>query len=178
MDTKQCSRCKETKPFDSFGSNKRTLDKLQQRCRECTRIDQVERKLRWTPEQKERDKGRNRNRSRVNEKKRIHKRDNRTPEQKREASRIRTVRNYERMNAYKLEVGCVDCGYKGHFAALEFDHLPGHTRLNTVSSLTANRSWKTLLKEVAKCELVCANCHNIRTYNRRKGIEPATGTEE
>lgn len=77
----------------------------------------------------------------------------------------------EWVNAYKLQKGCIDCGYNAHPAALEFDHLPEYgPRQITVSKLaTAFTSIKALLVEIAKCEVVCANCHNIRTENRRKG---------
>lgn len=176
--TKQCTKCKETKPLEEFGSNKRMRDGRQRRCFECVRVDFAQRRARWTPEQKERDRARPRKRSRVNEKKRINRRDNRTPEQRREAGRARTASTYEKLNAYKLAAGCADCGYRQHVAALEFDHLPGVVWGGTVSSLAGNRSWRTLLIEIAKCEVVCANCHNIRTYNRRNGIVPATSDGE
>lgn len=61
---------------------------------------------------------------------------------------------------------CVDCGGVFHFAAMDFDHLPGFTKSCTVS-LMASASRETVDREVAKCELVCANCHRVRTYKRR-----------
>ena len=68
----------------------------------------------------------------------------------------------------KLERGCADCGYKAHPEALEFDHIT--TGKHLAISRIKTYSLETLLTETAKCEVVCANCHRIRTYNRRKGI--------
>ena len=65
---------------------------------------------------------------------------------------------------------CVDCGGVFHFAAMDFDHLPGFTKSHTVS-LMASASRESVDKEVAKCELVCANCHRVRTYKRRSAPE-------
>ena len=31
--------------------------------------------------------------------------------------------------------------------------------------------WDTILEEIAKCDVVCSNCHRARTYFRRSGIE-------
>lgn len=66
---------------------------------------------------------------------------------------------------YKLEQGCVDCGYNADHRALEFDHLPGTIKTKTVMGMTYS-SWKVIWAEVAKCEVVCANCHAIRTMDR------------
>lgn len=66
----------------------------------------------------------------------------------------------------KLSVGCVDCGYNSHPEALEFDHLPGFEKvasLNTFYTMSMER----VLEEIAKCEVVCANCHRVRTASRR-----------
>ncbi len=60
---------------------------------------------------------------------------------------------------------CVDCGLRFHPVAMDFDHLPGYKKLS-VNGLYCMAKQK-LLDEIKKCELVCANCHRIRTWNRR-----------
>lgn len=70
------------------------------------------------------------------------------------------------INNYKLRIGCKDCGYKENAWALEFDHKDGEDKRNTVASLMYG-SWENILKEIKKCEVVCANCHAIRTFKRK-----------
>lgn len=67
---------------------------------------------------------------------------------------------------YKLERGCADCGYRDNAAALQFDHLPGHKKEFRIAENT-NTNIDALKAEIAKCEVVCANCHCIRTEQRR-----------
>lgn len=38
------------------------------------------------------------------------------------------------LDAYKLSVGCVDCGYRGHHAALHFDHVRGVKLFNVFAA--------------------------------------------
>lgn len=71
-----------------------------------------------------------------------------------------------KITAIKLARGCIDCGYKQHGAALEFDHLPG-TQKKFAIGASAGTPWKIVVEEMAKCEVVCSNCHRIRTANRR-----------
>ena len=73
----------------------------------------------------------------------------------------RDIKDYIRQ--IKLERGCVDCGYKGHPDALEFDHVRG-IKLMMVSSC---RSAKEVDEEISKCEVRCANCHTVITAKRR-----------
>jgi hypothetical protein len=62
---------------------------------------------------------------------------------------------------------CVDCG-EADPVVLEFDHLdPGAKSFNIGQSLPY-RSWASVIDEIAKCEVVCANCHSRREA-RRKG---------
>ncbi len=61
--------------------------------------------------------------------------------------------------------GCVDCGFDGHPAALDFDHMPGTEKLFNIGQ-EKFRSQAQMTAEIAKCELVCANCHRIRTVTR------------
>ena len=65
---------------------------------------------------------------------------------------------------------CTDCGVTFHPVAMQWDHLPGQKKLTEVGEmLRANFSRKTVLTEIAKCELVCANCHAVRTHRRKTG---------
>lgn len=63
---------------------------------------------------------------------------------------------------YKLEKGCQDCGYNKHRTALDFDHVTGDKKFN----LAFSKSITQAKAEIKKCEVVCSNCHRIRTYNR------------
>jgi hypothetical protein len=69
---------------------------------------------------------------------------------------------------YKLEQGCNDCGYRDHPEALELDHLPGSKKMKAISAMVGSASKVRLEAELAKCEVVCANCHRVRTSKRRK----------
>lgn len=59
--------------------------------------------------------------------------------------------------------GCVDCGNED-VRVLEFDHLGD--KEYSVSALINRNSTDKLIKEIEKCEVVCSNCHRIRTYSR------------
>jgi hypothetical protein len=67
----------------------------------------------------------------------------------------------------KLARGCADCGYRDHPEALHFDHLPGFSKDSGIARLFG-RSRAAILAEIAKCEVVCANCHAVRTWARRQ----------
>lgn len=64
----------------------------------------------------------------------------------------------------KMARGCVDCGFKDHPAALDFDHVRGVKLLN----VSAAKSIAQADAEIAKCEVRCANCHRIKTWERLK----------
>ena len=74
---------------------------------------------------------------------------------------------YERrrfLDSYKLEKGCEICGYNQHPAALTFDHLNPEEKSFPLGDPKC-RSWQKIIDEVAKCRVLCANCHNIFTYD-------------
>ena len=60
---------------------------------------------------------------------------------------------------------CTDCGIMYPPYVMEFDHLGD--KLYNISDIVRNGCKKKYLAEIAKCELVCSNCHRIRTHNRR-----------
>jgi hypothetical protein len=63
---------------------------------------------------------------------------------------------------------CVDCGQKNPIV-LEFDHVVEDEHNRCVTSM-AQASVKRLLEEIAKCEVVCANCHTLRTAKRANSL--------
>lgn len=68
----------------------------------------------------------------------------------------------------KLTAGCCDCGYNKHPHALQFDHRPGEEKVHEVSNMRGH-GWPKVWAEIEKCDVVCANCHAIRTEARRHG---------
>lgn len=68
----------------------------------------------------------------------------------------------------KAERGCYDCGGRFPSEALDWDHLPGSEKLFSIGSQAQNHTFDAVIDEIAKCQVVCANCHRIRTTNRRK----------
>ena len=54
---------------------------------------------------------------------------------------------------------CIFCGYNRYFGALEFHHLDPKGKDFGLGANGLTRSWKRTLKELAKCVLVCSNCH-------------------
>jgi hypothetical protein len=76
-------------------------------------------------------------------------------------------RNLKFINKIKDESQCMDCGGKFHFTSMDFDHRESALKVMSVSSLVhLGRSIKTIKKEMAKCDIVCANCHRVRTWSR------------
>lgn len=61
---------------------------------------------------------------------------------------------------------CVDCHNSFHFSAMDFDHIDHKTK-----SFEIARAWKqcpsieTLINELLKCEIRCANCHRHKSYS-------------
>lgn len=59
---------------------------------------------------------------------------------------------------------CQDCGHKFPACCMDFDHRERKSKVKEVGYLVhASRSWQEIVRELAKCDLVCANCHRIRT---------------
>ena len=68
---------------------------------------------------------------------------------------------------------CADCGGIFHPAAMAFDHLPGSIKRDDISNLARRYSVGRVRDELTKCELVCANCHAVRTFERREARKRA-----
>lgn len=63
-------------------------------------------------------------------------------------------------------VPCADCRVRFEPCAMDFDHRDPTTKQYTVSRMVGRASTDAILVEVAKCDIVCANCHRARTWRR------------
>lgn len=67
---------------------------------------------------------------------------------------------------HKLAQGCADCGYNESAYALQFDHVEGDKKDSVSNLIRSDYAWNTIKEEILKCEVVCANCHAVRTKAR------------
>jgi Zn finger protein HypA/HybF involved in hydrogenase expression len=64
----------------------------------------------------------------------------------------------------RFKNGCVDCG-NDDVRVLQFDHLKDK-KIAVSELLKLGASSKKVVEELDKCDVVCANCHSIRTSSR------------
>ncbi len=79
--------------------------------------------------------------------------------------KARAIKIREKLNLLK-DVPCKDCGGRFPPACMDFDHVRGEKSFNLATALS--RGWSKVLLEVEKCDVVCANCHRLRTYKGHK----------
>lgn len=64
-------------------------------------------------------------------------------------------------------VPCVDCGGEFPPCCMDFDHRdPSKKSFGIAQKMRLSPSRKTLENEMLKCDIVCSNCHRIRTHMR------------
>lgn len=78
----------------------------------------------------------------------------------------------QRYHDLKEASPCTDCGGYFPFYVMQYDHRPGEVKIRGVAEITRGfGSWARALAEIAKCDLVCANCHARRTWFRTQAEE-------
>lgn len=89
---------------------------------------------------------------------------------RKETFRSSTKKRYDSrrdwLNAVKA-VPCADCGNSYPPECMDFDHKDPLTKAFHIGNALSKRL-STIIAEIEKCEVVCANCHRIRTYRRKK----------
>lgn len=71
------------------------------------------------------------------------------------------------LSQYKAFKGCFHCGIHEPLV-LEFHHVRPEEKVNAVSRLIKRGSFKILEDEIAKCIVLCANCHRLEEYRLRE----------
>ena len=66
---------------------------------------------------------------------------------------------------------CTDCKIQYPPCVMDFDHIDPTNKKFEIAHAPHLKNEKILLEEIAKCELVCSNCHRLRTDIRRQNAK-------
>jgi hypothetical protein len=152
---KSCSRCQANKPLGAFGPRKNRPSGVSSFCRDCDRKRQKSR--RQSPGVK----------SQQSHYYTSHK-DTLVAQ-----SLHRRSRHADVLRSLKQQAPCGDCGSTYPPVCMDFDHVRGEKNTNLSDMKTY--SLGVILREVQKCDLVCSNCHRLRTHSRRT---PTQGSQK
>lgn len=133
---RRCGRCKEGKPVDEFAWRRRARGQRDNYCRPCRAAYHREHYL-------------------ANKERYI--------AQAGQRNKALIEERTQYLVAFLREHPCVDCG-EADPIVLEFDHL--RDKKFGIATGIRNRNWNDVLDEIAKCDVVCANCHRRRTAKR------------
>ena len=86
------------------------------------------------------------------------------------------TRNRNVVREYLQKHPCTDCG-NNNLVVLDFDHVRGEKVANISKMVSIGSSLVSLLREIEKCEVRCANCHRIVTAQRRWQERPKEGID-
>ena len=69
---------------------------------------------------------------------------------------------------WKRRKGCKVCGYNTNPIALDLDHRNPEDKTFTIGSRAiSHKKWDTVKIELSYCDVLCKNCHAIKTYNNK-----------
>jgi len=70
------------------------------------------------------------------------------------------------MYTFLSSKACIDCGENDPIV-LDFDHRnPKEKTKNVAKFLSGHYSWGSVLKEIEKCDIRCANCHRKKSHQQ------------
>jgi hypothetical protein len=86
---------------------------------------------------------------------------------KKQSKTIRINKYKKIIQRYKMFCGCKVCGYKKHPVALHLNHKDPMEKKGMLSKVIKSWGWDKIKEEIRKCEVLCANCHSIHTYEEK-----------
>jgi hypothetical protein len=144
MQTKKCSSCKKELDLQNFSLKYSNKEKRSSKCKSCQSLYSKNHYLK--------NKENYQAKAKINNKK-------------------YKTRNNNILLSIKEGKPCKDCGIIYPHYVMDFDHLPEFEKNKNVSRMKNDSvSKEYLLKEIMKCDLVCANCHRVRTWNRKHNL--------
>jgi hypothetical protein len=134
---KTCTHCKLEKPFSDFGFKNKAKGYYQPICRACRKTLDSQ----------------------------LYKTSDKRKESVKAAVQRNQVKHREYVWRYLETHPCVECGETDP-RVLEFDHLDRSTKTGAVSTIASYCSKKRIDEEIAKCRVLCCNCHRRHTFDQ------------
>ena len=99
------------------------------------------------------------------------------------ARKIRIAFYKKVVNRYKMLKGCQgdDCHYNNHNIPfipeiLHFDHIDRSKKVKGISHMIhGNMNFKKIKNEIRKCQVLCANCHIVKTLENKETVNKRYG---
>lgn len=145
---RRCGRCGQFKPIDNFAWRRRSKEQLDNYCRPCRAAYKQEHYA-------------------ANRQRYIDLASRR--------KRVLAVQRAEYLIEFFRSHHCVDCGEQDPLV-LEFDHRGD--KVFDIATGLRDRSWQALLAEMAKCDVICSNCHRRRTARRGGFVRAAVAQRQ
>jgi hypothetical protein len=145
---RRCGRCKEFKPVTDFAWRRQARGQLDNYCRACRAAYKQEHYA-------------------ANRQRYI--------DQAMRRKRTLALERAEYLVEFFKTHPCVDCGECDPLV-LDFDHRGD--KLFGIATGLRDRSWKAIFDEMAKCDVVCANCHRRRTALRGGFVRAAVAQRQ
>ena len=86
-----------------------------------------------------------------------------------DVANTRKLRNEKKIKAIEYLGGkCMKCGGEFQPCVFDFHHRNPAEKEHKIGTL-CSRSWENIVKELDKCDLLCANCHRIEHHGNDNG---------
>ena len=149
---RECSSCGHIKPVVAFATFRSRSGELRRRgickqCRDARSIGNIEHQQEYRKQYNER-----------------------TAPERRRKQNVRRLEAKKFVDEYKEANPCVDCKRKFPAVAMDFDHVRGGKIRNVAGFVSGAYKLDLIKEEIAKCDLVCACCHRIRTASRSENL--------
>ena len=129
METKVCTKCKQELPFDNFRWKNKSQNLKHSQCKECQKVQEKQ-----------------------------HYQNSKERQQSVKSTAVfQKERNIMLVEQAK-KCGCKKCGEKRNYV-LDFHHIVAEEKIWDIAHMIKSSGEKTLLEELAKCDVLCANCH-------------------
>jgi hypothetical protein len=148
----KCSCCKKLKFFGDFHKRKDRKSGRQSHCKECEKKRAAGRKANIAQHAK---KSYKKNKAKVCQR-----------------SKLVGKAKMDKITEIKSTTPCMDCGNIYEPCQMDFDHREPEKKSFSLNQARWKK-WEEIEKEMAKCDLICSNCHRLRTYNRGQNIDAA-----